>query len=1245
MSSFSTIVLFEIKQWFRRPSYYIYLSVMFLLALFLMADSAGIFDAIAVSVNSATLANSPSAINGLLNLMNVFIFFLLPALMGGTIYKDFKHEMHSVLFSYPFSKSSYLLGKFIAGYTATMGVLLAAALGMIIGTLLPGTNPDLIAPFQLSSYVQSFWMYLIPNTFFLGAFVFAIVTFTRSISVGFLSVLGLIIVQSIADTLLTDLDNKILSALLDPFGYNANLIYTEYWTVYEQNENPLPWEQWVIANRILWSLIGSSIFGLVFAKFEFHQQALQIKWPWAKKGERLVKNNFGVMGKIVLPKASLRFSTQDLLRRFWVMGRKDLIYIISGWPFIIIVIMAMILSLITITTGSEIYGTQTLPVTWQMLELPGTFFGLFINLLTFLYAGMVLQRDHTTGMASLLHSTPIPTWMILGSKLLALSLMQFILLGTVMAMGIGIQTYQGYYHFELGLYIQQLFGIQFIHLFIWSLFALFIHTLFKNYFVGFFVLLLVSIGLSFSSQIGLEQLIFKFNQAPPTPYSDMNGYGHYLSAYFSYKLYWLALAIALYILALWLYPRGSYPSWKERFSEAKKRVHTANLTSFAVSLVLFLSLGSYIYYVDNIKYERQSSKEQEASQAEWEKTYGHYKRIPQPRIKASFIEMDLFPKERNLDLRGRYTLVNKTNTIIDSIHIDHGNLPTEFSFSEPFERVLEDTVFNYDIFQLTTGLAPGDSVHFHFRIYNNANEWLRNNSPVLTNGTFLNNGILPRIGYNAAGELIGNESREKFGLAPKDRMPNPTDSLARMNNYISYDADWIDFETILSTSTDQIAIAPGYLKKEWVEGDRRYFHYKMDSPILNFYSFISAQFEVEQDYWLRPNGDTVSIEVYHHPSHDFNIERMIDGVKEALDYSTQAFSPYQHRQVRIIEFPRTSGGFAQSFANTIPYSEAIGFIAAVDEEDEDGVDYPFSVSAHEVAHQWWAHQVIGANAKGATLMSESMSEYVSLKVLEKRYGEDKMRIFLKDALDRYLTGRAFEGIKERPLMYNENQQYIHYNKGSLVLYALSDYLSEDRLNKAIKNYVQKVAFQEAPYTVASEFVEEIETATPDSLAYLIDDLFRTITLYDNRVEKAEWWMNSDSLYEVELNLQTVKYRSDEKGKRIYTNAEGDSLILEKENLRRPLQSLPLKDYIDVGIFTQDHKGRDSVLYLQKHRFQDIETTLRFTLSHEPSEVGIDPFNKLIDTQSMDNRREIIRRERNINGLKDAEATNVGAKEL
>lgn len=106
-----------------------------------------------------------------------------------------------------------------------------------------------------------------------------------------------------------------------------------------------------------------------------------------------------------------------------------------------------------------------------------------------------------------------------------------------------------------------------------------------------------------------------------------------------------------------------------------------------------------------------------------------------------------------------------------------------------------------------------------------------------------------------------------------------------------------------------------------------------------------------------------------------------------------------------------------------------------------------------------AHQVIGANAKGATLLSESLSEYSSLKVLEKANGKEQMRKFLKEAMDGYLLGRTTEQIKENPLMYNENQQYIHYQKGSLVLYAMSDYLGDEKFNAVIKKICRKASIQ------------------------------------------------------------------------------------------------------------------------------------------------------------------------------------------
>ena len=1212
---FYSIFSFEIRYWLRKPSFYVYAGIMFVLSYFIMVSAAGIFESLTVSMNTATIMNSPIAINGILNEMAIILYFFLPALIGGTIYRDYEHNMHSVLYSYPFKKWEYLLGKFMAGITVSTFVMMAAALGVILGTLTPGTNPELLGSFNLMSYIQPFLYYLIPNMIFFGAIVFAVVAFTRNINVAFIVILVFFLIQIFAQNLTSGLDNKMLAALLDPYGMQANSYYAEYWTVFEQNENPLPWGEVILYNRLIWGGLGVLIFALVYQVFNFSQQPFSFNLFSKKKGEAVTKKNFGSILTVNMPKVNVDFSFMENLKLAWELAKVDFRYIISGWAFIIIGLIGLLISLSVILLGGEIFGTDTLPVTWQMLQLPGTFFSLFINILTFLYAGMLIHRSRGDNMDQLIHVTATPNWTILFSKFLALMLMQMVLLSIIMFAGIGVQLYNGYYNFEIGQYLFDLYAISLINVVIWGLLSIFIHSLFKNYYIGFILLLIISIGITFLGELGIEQTVFKFNQAPGTAYSDMNGYGRSLAPYFIYKGYWLLLGIALYTLAIALFRRGLPGGLKERLQNAGDAFTPKLKSIFALSLIGFLGMGSWIYYVNNIKYEYVSSQEWEQRAAQFEKTYGKFENAPQPRIVSSSINLDLYPETRDLDVRGNYILVNKTDVAIDSIHIDHNYLISTFEFDRDFDLVLEDDTMDYDIYQLTESLMPGDSVSFNFTLANEPNEVLENQSPVRYNGTFINNSTFPRIGYQESGELSGREARERYGLPPKDRMAPPTDSTARLNNYISSDGDWIDYETTISTSPEQIAIAPGYLQDEWEENGRRYFHYEMDSTMVNFYSFISAEFKVVRDKW-----NDVNIEIYHHPDHIFNLDYMIDGVKKSLDYYTENFSPYQFRQLRIIEFPRTGGSFAQSFANTVPYSEAVGFIADVDTTDQEAVNYPFSITAHEVAHQWWAHQVIGGNVQGATMLSESLSEYSALKVLEKEYGVYQMRRFLKDALDSYLIGRTAEFRKEMPLIYNENQQYIHYNKGSLVFYALSDYIGEDRLNATLSDYIDDVAFQEPPYTTSLELLDYLEKATPDSLQYIINDMFETITLYDNRVEQATYTEVDSTTYTVDLTLQAAKYRAGETGERIYKNEAGDSLAVEIEGRRRPVESLPLNDWIEVGLFGVDEDGDETVLYLEKRKFSEIINEFTITVDDEPVSVGIDPYNKLIDAISTDNRR-------------------------
>ena len=205
--------------------------------------------------------------------------------------------------------------------------------------------------------------------------------------------------------------------------------------------------------------------------------------------------------------------------------------------------------------------------------------------------------------------------------------------------------------------------------------------------------------------------------------------------------------------------------------------------------------------------------------------------------------------------------------------------------------------------------------------------------------------------------------------------------------------------------------------REWQQDGRRYFEYKLDHPSMNIYCFVSGRYEIAREEW---HG--IQLEVYYLKEQPWNVPRMMNSMKKSLDYYIKNFGPYEHKEARIIEFPRVAN-FAQSFPGTMPYSESIGFIANLNHPDD--IDTVFYVVAHEMAHQWWAHQVMGANMEGATLLSETLAQYSALMVMEKEFGRDMMRKFLCHEMDEYLRSRGQELLKERPLLTVEVQPGIH----------------------------------------------------------------------------------------------------------------------------------------------------------------------------------------------------------------------------
>jgi aminopeptidase N len=229
-------------------------------------------------------------------------------------------------------------------------------------------------------------------------------------------------------------------------------------------------------------------------------------------------------------------------------------------------------------------------------------------------------------------------------------------------------------------------------------------------------------------------------------------------------------------------------------------------------------------------------------------------------------------------------------------------------------------------------------------------------------------------------------------------------------------------------------------------------------------------------------------------------------------------------------------------------------------------------------------------------------------VMENEYGRDHMRKFLKLESDNYQRSRGTEEVKEVPLIEVENQGYIHYNKASVILYCLRDFVGEDSLNKAFKTLVDTFAYAEPPYPTALDMYRELEKVVPDSLEYLLIDGFKKITLYNNRVEKATAHLLPDSTYEVKIELFGEKNYADSLGRET---------------------PAPMNDWLDVSILRypkfgkKADKSKNDVPLLQKRvRLKSGMNTLTFIVDEKPMQAVIDRDNLFFDRVMTDNLKKV-----------------------
>jgi hypothetical protein len=764
------------------------------------------------------------------------------------------------------------------------------------------------------------------------------------------------------------------------------------------------------------------------------------------------------------------------------------------------------------------------------------------------------------------------------------------MLAIAMVTGMLIQVFKGYFALEPGLYLYVLFGIMLPQYALLAVLAIAAQVIINHKYLAYFVLVVFYAVVVTLSGFGMNHPLFLYGTTPDFIYSAMNGVGHYMPRERAFELYWAGAALVLLAGSAVLWPRGTNGDLASRLRLARRCLTLPVMVTFGAGLLLFGGMGALLYTTLVVQGDYQTAYAKEEQRAQYELRYKRLATLPQPRITDVNLQVDIMPDTRSLLVKGAYQLENRSGQpVTDLILYQDRSAALAPRFSQPARLLLADREHGFYRYRLAQPLAPGQRMAMEFKL-----DWtpggvlgLGRDTPVVGNGTFFSNDVLPHIGYQKMVELTDDRDRKRHDLAPHGDMAARDDPAGLANNQVGPDADWISFDAVVSTSPDQMAIAPGNLEQEWIAKGRRYFHYKMDKPILNFYAFQSARYEVRHDRW-----EDVAIDVYYHPGHEFNVDRMIKGAKAALAYGSKRFAPYQYRELRIVEFPRYEQ-FAQSFPGTIPFSESMGFIAKVDDNSRKDIDYPFYVTAHEVAHQWWGHQLVGADSRGGTVLSETLSEYTALMVMKQAYGPQRMRRFLRYDLDRYLMGRAHERKKELPLAQNENQGYIHYRKGSLAMYLLQDLVGEEPVNDMLRKVLLEHGFQSRPYPSVNVLVDGVRAITPPDKAYLIDDLFESIVLYENHADSAVATRRPDGKYEVVLHASAGKVRAGALGE-------------EKE--------APLKDYIEFGVDDKD----GNPLVRERRLVDKRDQNITMVVNVRPGRAGIDPDNKLIDRKPSDN---------------------------
>ena len=1188
----SKIADFEVRYQLRNPVFWVCSTLFFLFAFGAVASS----DIVLGGANTAYHRNGPYQIQTMQMVLAVLYTFVTTAFVANAVVRDEESGMAPLVRTTGLARTSYVIGRFVGAFVVCAIGFLAVPIGQALAAQMPWIDPEFLGPNRVAFYLFPYVFIVLPALLVTSALFFAVATATRSMMASYVAVLAFLLLWGTSKTVMQgNPDLRTLTALTDPFGYTALSLVQRYWTVADANTRLAPLTGVWLASRAIWFGVAGLVLAITTWRFRFAERGLSVRKAarQARREATLASRPPARVSR--LPHSSARGTA---LPRLVAQARFEAGLIVRSPAFFVLLAVGMLNAVAGMLLGSQTYGVKAYPATFLLIEVLRGAFVIAPAVIAGFYAGELVWRDRDRRIHEIVDASAMPAWALLLPKLLALvGVLAAVHVSGIMGAMV-VQLAKGFTAIHPGEYFAWFLLTGTADMVLLGGLALLLQVLAPNKYVGWGLLLVYFVVLAVLSPLGFQHPLYTYGTTGPTPLSDMNGAHAGWSPGWALRAYWGLILVAMMALAQLLWRRGTETRLVPRLRQARRGLRGPVGAVLALALLAAGSLGGWLWWQMDVVSPYRTSKDDERARAEFEKRYYRFATAPEPSATAIRLNVDLYPRAMRMEARGSYELVNRTGVPIGEMHLVLPERSRDILALDVSGAHLElaDDERRFRTYRFDKPLAPGarSTMTFHVRRWQRGIRAEGDDTRLVANGTFLNSmEIAPTVGVHRDVLLQDPGTRRKYGLPSQLRMARLEDRAATQRNYLG-NADWVSSDITLSTEADQIGIAPGDKISETVALGRRTARFVAKGPILNFWSIQSARYAVAE----RMN-DGVRLSVYYDPKHAYNVQRMLDAFGSALPYYRANFGPYQFDYARIVEFPGYAS-FAQAFAGTMPYSESIGFLG--DFSKPDRIDYATYVAAHELAHQYWGHQMISADQQGGTLMVETLAQYSALMVMKHRYGEDKIRRFLRYELDSYLRARGGEAIAELPLSRVENQPYIHYRKGAVVFYLLQDRLGEERVNAMLRAILARHRFGGAPFVSSTELVSGFhDLARSPAEQELVTDLLERITLYDFKTVSATSRRLPDGRWETAVNVSARKLRADGKGR-------------ETE--------VPLKEAVEIGLFSDRPGevafGKANVLLRERHEVRSGEQTILITTQKKPAFAGIDPYNTFIDRDSDDN---------------------------